>query len=1114
MGRITGYAAAVLGLSLVSAFGATPGFDYASSPAYPNNGNFGLLNGGGGAFGAWSNGPAANSGTSGSFIGTSLNNGNLNGPGINSAANKSWGIYANTLNGSEALRPLSGPLKIGQTISVDMDNGWIEGAGSVVVFGLQTTSGVTRFETLFRGGDTNYSLTDAGGTAAVTTSVAWTDGGIHIDFTLKTADTYDVTVRRLANNVVSIHTNRPLAGTAGSEIGRIRFFNFEGPNDGNNPRRDAFINNLQVSSASAGLTQRIANATLRMPSTLPAETTNTYVTSNAFPGVTFSSPVAMATPPGETNRLFVLEQAGVIAVITNLANPNRTVFMDIQSRCLIGNSGEGGLLGLAFHPGYGTAGSPTNRYFYVYYTASVNGDNMSNRVSRFETQAGNPNLGDTNSEVRLINQRDDASNHNAGDVHFGPDGYLYVTLGDEGGGDDNQNNSQTINKDFFSGVLRIDVDKKAGSLSPNNHAAINAATTNYAIPSDNPFIGVTSFNGTNISASSVRTEFYAIGLRNPFRMAFDEITGELYLGDVGQDAREEVDYIVKGGNYGWAYREGLIAGPKTTTNAASIYRNPAVNYTNPPASSSAVTGGRVYRGDRFPDLLGKYVFADVYSGNIYWMTNNTTNASTSVFLANDDFISAFGRDPRNNDLLMADLGNGQIKRLERVISTNALPATLSEAGVFSDLQFLTPYPGIVPYDLNVPFWSDGASKSRWFTVPPTNLFITFDPEEPWIVPTGTVWIKHFDLPLITGVTSSVRRIETRILVKNSSGAGGYGVTYRWGTSTTNATLVPDAGLDEPIVIDDGGTIRTQVWHYPSRSECLQCHKTAAGFALGFNTVQLNRDYTHSGVSTNQLRALNQCGYFNTNVTGFHLFRKLASATNTSYSVEYRARSYLQANCRQCHFPGPANWDARVFTPLSRANIVNGPLLNDLGDPNNRVIVPGVVSNSVLHTRINVRGANQMPPLASTIVDTQGVALVAQWINAGLASYQSYADWQIQHFGTTNNPDAGGSADPDGDGNVNDLEYLTGSDPTNFIANDTWAVNIEVTNSVARVVYPRIANRGFDVQTSTGLVSGAWSSIDVPENTPFFSSSTTTNAVPDPASTNRTDSYYRVRVYEP
>ena len=223
----------------------------------------------------------------------------------------------------------------------------------------------------------------------------------------------------------------------------------------------------QLWSQGSGLAQRVANTSLRMP---PSPPVLGYDTTNAFGTLTFPNPVAIVTPPDETNRLFVVEQGGRIAVITNLANPTRAVFLDISSRVVGGVPGdERGLLGLAFHPGYAT-----NRLFYVYYsttttTPGIATNALHERLSRFETSASDPARADTNSEFILINQYDQAVNHNGGDLHFGPEGYLYVSIGDEGGGNDTFNNSQRIDKDFFSGLLRIDVDKLPGSLPAHPH---------------------------------------------------------------------------------------------------------------------------------------------------------------------------------------------------------------------------------------------------------------------------------------------------------------------------------------------------------------------------------------------------------------------------------------------------------------------------------------------------------------------------------------------------------------------------------------------------------------------------------------------------------------------
>lgn len=871
----------------------------------------------------------------------------------------------------------------------------------------------------------------------------------------------------------------------------------------------------------AGPLQRVPATTLAMPASPP---TYNYTSVNALGSLTFFNPVGMATPPGETNRLFIIEKNGIVSVITNLVTPTRTVFLEITNRVLsapanVGGDGEQGLLGLAFHPGYAT-----NGFFYVFYTGitttTAGAGTRHDILSRFTTDAVNPSLAVSTSEQILIRQNDEAVNHNGGDLHFGPDGYLYVSLGDEGGGNDQFNNSQTITKDFFSGMLRIDVDKRPSNLNPQPHASV-MAPTNYAIPIDNPFVHTSLggtwngvFNGSAIAnLNLVRNEFWAVGLRNPWRFSFDPETGWLYCGDVGQGVREEIDIIVKGGNYGWAYREGIIAGPKTAPGGFTSI-NPILDYDH--SEGVSITGGVVYRGDKITELHGAYIFADYGGSGRIWATRyNGISATPRQLLHSNTGISAFGIDPSNQDVLYADIITGMIRRLVRNAATSPiLPATLAATGAFTNLATLTPHAGIVPYDLNVPFWSDNAHKTRWFSVTNINETIGFAANGNWLFPTSSVWIKHFDLELTNGVPASRKRVETRFLVRTPTGV--YGASYRWGNSLTDATLVPDEGLDETFVMDDGGgLVRTQAWHYPSRTECLICHTPQGGHALGFNTPQLNRDFDYNGATTNQIEALSLAGYFSTAVTNRHLLRRLASATNDIVSREYRVRSYLDANCVQCHQPGgtsQALWDARLFTPGAQNGIVNGALLNNLGDPNNRVVVPGSIGSSLLLRRIANLGAGHMPPLATSVINTQAVQLLSAWITNDLAGYQSFADWQSVYFGSTNAANAQPLADPDDDSAVNYLEYLTTTGPTNAAA--AWGIAIAQSNGTAAVVIPQVANRGFEVQATTNLFnSNSWSALNLPANAPFFPSSNRTAVVEETIQPGP-PRFYRARVFEP
>jgi len=872
--------------------------------------------------------------------------------------------------------------------------------------------------------------------------------------------------------------------------------------------------------------ERVANTTLKVP-LVPA--VHGYQIVDAFPGVSFSRPVGLVTQPGETNRLFIVEQNGYVYVITNLANPTKTLFLDISP--VDQSDGEAGLLGMAFHPDW-----RSNGLFYIFYMINTTVNDVSgrfDRLSRFEIDPANPNAALRATEQSLISQLDEYGNHNAGDLHFGPDGYLYVSLGDEGG-TAALVNSRYINKDFFGAILRLDVDKRPGSLSPNSHPAVHKNTqgqAHYAVPSDNPFVGATSFNGSSIDPNTVRTEFWAVGLRNPWRFSFDPVTGLLYCGDVGQKQREEVDIIVKGGDYGWFYREGKIRYNGTVPPGVTLL-DPIWDYPHSggplipgPDGSRAegvsVIGGVVYRGNRFAQMQGLYIFGDYGSGLVFGLRYNQQSGMAEEVqqLTSMTTPVAFGIDPRTGDVLIAGdgrTGSRPISRLiysEQPVAGEALPTVLSDTGAFSSLAALTPEAGIVPYDLNLPFWSDHAIKSRWFSIPDTTDTMTFNRAGNWLFPTGTVWIKHFDLELTNGVAASRRRLETRFLVKNNSGSHGF--TYRWNAPQTDGDLVSEGGQNEAFTIynPDGTVLRQQDWHYPSRGQCLQCHTAAGGHALGFNTVQLNRVKDFGDGPANQIEALSTLGYFDTAVSDLNTLPALSRPDETGVSLERRVRSYLQANCAQCHQPGGGAlgyWDARINTATDNAGLVNGALVDPLGDPANRVLVPGDLAHSVLLQKISIRGSGQMPPLASAFADPAGIALISEWITNALPGRQTFDQWQVAQFGSTNDPNAAPDFDYDGDGANNRLEWLTGTDPRNPAS--VWRIGVDLAGDDVAIKFEQVADRGFELQFKGDFMpAGTWQVLDLPLNRPTFSSTNQAAVITD-TRTNAATRFYRVHVF--
>lgn len=835
----------------------------------------------------------------------------------------------------------------------------------------------------------------------------------------------------------------PTAGTATpASDGRILYANTDSSASG-----DSFayrVSGLAGTSAPAtvqiqfasGL--RIANSTLNVPLAPPA---TGYQLTNAFSGLTFTSPTTLAIAPGDTKRLFVCQKGGLLRLVPDVtaATPQTVTFLDVAGLLssrgeAINTASEQGLIGLAFHPDYAT-----NGYFYVFYSVKKSGGSaIYERLSRFTRSASNPNAADNSTELVLIEQLDDATNHNGGDLHFGPDGYLYVSLGDEGNQNDSLNNSQTITKDFFSGVLRIDVDKKAGNLAPNPHAAIptDSGVARYSVPADNPFIQTSlggswngTYNGQTISdLTTVRTEFWATGMRNPWRMSFDSATGELWVGDVGGSSREEVNVVTKGGNYGWAYREGFTNGPKNSSapaNFDSLYgTRPIYDYRRSGGDANfegqSITGGRVYRGERFLSLQGAYVFADYVSGNIWTLRRNGATPTVER-IAGEGSIVAFGVDPSNGDLLLADYNDNLIRRLVTSAVSDNFPSKLSDTNLFADLTDLSPAPSLLPYDVNLPFWSDHAVKRRWFIIPDGTSKMTWAREGNWTFPTGQIWVKHFDMEMVRGNPATKRRLETRILVKNSTGA--YGVSYRWNEAQTEATLVPDEGESFPLEVTVGESVVSQTWQIPSRANCLTCHTPQGGHALSSNTRQINLGGSINGFAGNQVDLLRLHGFFSNEPAPSAELPRHVRANETSVPLEQRVRSYLAVNCAYCHQPGGTAgtaWDARPEVTLAETGLINGEAANNGGDSANKLVVPGSTVHSIVYNRTGaLNGFTRMPPIATNQIDQENLALLGAWIE-GLA--QGYNAWRQNQFGSLVSSEGEPSADPDADDLRNLLEY--------------------------------------------------------------------------------------------
>ncbi|MBO3117903.1 PQQ-dependent sugar dehydrogenase [Winogradskyella sp. DF17] len=368
---------------------------------------------------------------------------------------------------------------------------------------------------------------------------------------------------------------------------------------------------------------------------------------SAFPNISFSNPVEIQNAQDGSNRFFVVEQPGRIEVFPN--DPNVIIsgvstFLNIESAVTFSSGQEMGLLGLAFHPNY-----VQNGYFYVYYTTGSS-SNLRMIISRFTVDSSNPNLANPISEVILLDysKNQSTSNHNGGKIAFGTDGYLYISIGDGGGGNDPQNNAQNINNAFGS-ILRIDVD-----VDGSNPISSNG---NYEIPSDNPFAGAPGLD-----------EIFAYGIRNTWKFSVDEVTGNIWGADVGQNEFEEINLILNGRNYGWKRFEAEDIANNAPTQGPGPLEFPVFFYQHT-ASDRSITGGYVYRGSGVtslnPDINSKYIFGDYVSGRVWALDYNPTTGAASRTLLFDSpgFVSSFGLD-ESGELYFSSYGsNAQIFKI-------------------------------------------------------------------------------------------------------------------------------------------------------------------------------------------------------------------------------------------------------------------------------------------------------------------------------------------------------------------------------------------------------------------------------------------------------------------
>jgi putative heme-binding domain-containing protein len=687
-----------------------------------------------------------------------------------------------------------------------------------------------------------------------------------------------------------------------------------------------------------------------------------------YPNLKFKHPLLITRYPG-SNWFIVGEEAGVLYSFADDPDARAELFLDLRREIktvhlLPGAREVEAVYGLAFHPDF-----EKNRQCFVCYTLRGSDRGQRNltdgtRVSRFLVTDADPPRIDPSSEEIVFSFLQ--GGHNGGDIHFGPDGMLYISTGDAANPNppDPFNTGQDIS-DLLSSILRIDVDRKDEGKS-------------YAIPKDNPFVEM----------KGARPEVWAYGFRNPWRMSFDRQTGDLFVGDVGWELWETVHRVEKGGNYGWAAMEGPQ--PIKSEQVPPTPIHPAL-IELPHTIACSVTGGLVYRGEKFPELKGAYIFGDWETRRLWAARFEGDRTSQMPEIARPSVRIVAFADNHEGELYFLDHDGGTIHTIERndPAAQNAeFPVKLSQTGLFADGKDHTPMPGVLPFAVNCRQWQDGATAEHWVAFPGESFATLHTEAKP--IPGMVYWHDfrmHFpkDAVLVRAISLSGRRLETQLL--HYDGVDWYAYTYAWRDDQTDADLVPADGAE--MEVRDGNEMR--VWQFHSRTQCILCHSSWSEYALAFQPEQLNRPGPDG---RNQLIALTEAGIIRRadengnplppfDASSAARERRLADPADASQPLEARARAYLHTNCGHCHtFGGGGSVELHLQFSVSAAEmqaIGIRPSRGDFALPDATIIKPGDPCASTLYFRMAKFGRDRMPHIGSEQPDEAGLTLIAQWI---------------------------------------------------------------------------------------------------------------------------------------
>jgi len=727
--------------------------------------------------------------------------------------------------------------------------------------------------------------------------------------------------------------------------------------DASQPTQEAGLVDTGPVPAEFGLDVRPANATCKVPARPPSNVPVKF--ERVYQNLTFDQPMVALQRPGDPSRWYLVERLGRIVHFPTL-NPTTTTQAVNLNFALPGPTvtgapgvvaaGEGGLLGFAFHPKFAQNGKA---YVSLLTYARANPSEPDSFCQSTIGELTSTDGGNTFSSYKtiLIFDQTAAGNHKGGGLAFGKDGYLYASFGDGGNGGDAFVKAQKKGQ-FFGKIIRIDVDKPEGGKP-------------YGIPSDNPFK----------DEPGAEPSTFAYGFRNPWRISIDRDTGDLWASDVGDLAWEELDRVKIGGNYGWPCRQGAhdyVFPPDTRCPNNTNLIDPIFDYERAPAGG-AVTGGLVYRGKAIPSFVGSYVFGDAITGELRALVFDPTTGDPKSVLLNPQgptgFWTGFNEDDAGELYALALVENAMHKLVPSPgAPVDTFPDRLSKTACVDPSDPKKVASGLVPFGVNAQLWSDGATKDR-FVALPDNAKITVKPDGDFDLPIGSVVMKSFKI--------DGKLIETRLLMRHDDG-GWAGYTYEWNEAQTDAVLLRGSKTK---------TIGTRAWHYPSGAECARCHTEAAGRTLGLELGQLNGDLVYGSTNriANQLKTLDHIGYFSAPLGKPPSELPLIPSPEGAAPLDARARAYLHANCAHCHQKNATprtKLDLRFSTTLKDSATCNvAAELGDVGVAGAKLLVPGAPKQSVLSLRPHAIDVKRMPPLATSVVDTQGLGVVDAWITS-------------------------------------------------------------------------------------------------------------------------------------